>query len=84
MAISITVVERRARYIMCIVSLLLVLILFAFKAGLITSAPSYNNHAWYLLSNRAGFVMTREYTDESECRRNEKVAQVDATAIERK
>jgi hypothetical protein len=72
MALSIAVVERRARYIMCFVSLLLVLILLAFKAELITSAPSYKGQAWYQLSERAGFVITSEYADETECRRTEK------------
>jgi hypothetical protein len=97
MAISIAVIERRARYIMCIISLLLVLIVLAFKADLISSTPSYKGQAWYVQNSHNGFVVTSEYADEAECKRNEKSAaacrsgislieeaRANATSIERK
>lgn len=65
---SLRTVERRARYLMGFVSLLLVLALMLWKTGLVSAAPSYKNDAWYASSNRAGLVITTEYADEAACR----------------
>ncbi len=60
--------ERRARYLMGFVSLMLILALMLWKTGLVSTAPSYKNDAWYASSSRAGLVITTEYADEAACR----------------
>jgi hypothetical protein len=64
--------ERRARYLMSVIALLLVLALLLFKTGLISTTPSYKDQAWYSVSEQAGFVVTTEYADEAECRSSAK------------
>jgi hypothetical protein len=69
---SLWIFERRARYLMSVITLLLVLALLLFKTGLVSTAPSYKDQAWYSVSEQAGFVVTTEYADEAECRSSEK------------
>jgi hypothetical protein len=76
MHISMLRLERRARHLMAAASLLLVLIPAAFHTGLIAAAPTYNLQAWYAQGGLSGFVVTSEYADEAECRRNEKPSTV--------
>lgn len=63
------VFERRARYVMVAVAVLVALLALAFKAGWIREQQSYDRHAWYLISAHERFVVTSEYPDEAACRR---------------
>jgi hypothetical protein len=71
MKISIRVIERRARVGMSIISAVLVLGLIAFQAGLITPQTSYQPDRWYQASDHGGYVVLREFSDESLCRKEE-------------
>ena len=71
MNISIRVIERRARVGMSIVSVVLILGLIAFKAGLITQQTGYKPDRWYQASDHGGYVVVREFSDESLCRKEE-------------
>lgn len=76
MAVSLELLERRARFLMGAVAIGGVAILAAFKMGWITTAPSYNENAWYLVGGTASFVITSEHADEATCRRQESGASV--------
>ncbi|MDB5763646.1 MAG: hypothetical protein JWQ21_2641 [Herminiimonas sp.] len=65
---SLLTFERRARYLMSFIALLMIVALVLFKTGLVSTAPSYNAQAWYSVSDHAGFVITTEYADEAACR----------------
>lgn len=73
---SLRTFERRARYLMSVITLLLVLALLLLKTGLVSTAPSYKDQAWYSISEQTGFVITTEYADEAECRSSEKSSSV--------
>lgn len=70
-SLSVTTVERRARYVMGAVALLAAAGLGAFKMGWISTTPPYKANAWYLVENRANFIITKEFEDEMTCRRKE-------------
>jgi hypothetical protein len=70
MAIPFAAIERYARYVMGVISFLALMVWLTFKASLF-SMPSYNGHAWYIVSNRSGYVLASEYKDEAECKRHE-------------
>ncbi|TCS32761.1 hypothetical protein EDC30_12033 [Paucimonas lemoignei] len=76
MAVSIGMLERRARYVMSAVALVAVAGLAAFKLGWITTAPSYKEDAWYLVRGNTNFVITSEYADEATCRQKESASSV--------
>jgi hypothetical protein len=65
-------VERRARYLMSIVSLVLLAGVVLFNLGWISTTPSYNSQAWYSFNEQAGFVVMTEHADEAGCRSSEK------------
>lgn len=71
MAVSIAMLERRARYLMGAAAVVGVATLAAFEMGWITTTPVYKEHAWYLVGGNANFVVTSEYADEAACRREE-------------
>ena len=70
MSSKIMMVERRVRSVAVVVTVALVLTAGAVQAGLISSAPSYNFRAWYLVTEHTGFLVTSEYVDEAACQRN--------------
>lgn len=76
MAVSIGMLERRARYLMGIVAVIAAVVLAAFEMGWISTAPSYKENAWYLVGGNDSFVITSEYTDEAGCRRKETASSV--------
>lgn len=78
MAVIFARLEKRARYIMGFITLLLVLVLGAFQAGWITSTPSYSykDQAWYVQTSQSGFIVISEYADEMECQRHASVSAV--------
>lgn len=76
MAVSIAMLERRARYLMGFAAFVAVAALAAFKMGWITSTPAYKEDAWYLVGGTASFVVTSEYADEAACRREESTSAV--------
>ncbi|MDB5842305.1 MAG: hypothetical protein JWQ23_4257 [Herminiimonas sp.] len=65
---SIWTYERRARYLMIVVSILMVTVLLLFKIGLISTFPSYKENVWYSINDRAGLVITKEFSSELGCR----------------
>jgi len=71
MKISIAVIERRARFGMSIVSVVLVLGLIAYYAGLISHQASYKPDHWYQSSDHGSYIVMREFQDESLCRKAE-------------
>jgi hypothetical protein len=60
--------ERRARYTMGVLAALLAVIALLFKAGWISTTPTYRDASWYSAREQAGFIVTREHADEAECR----------------
>jgi len=68
---SIAVIERRARLGMGIVSVVLVLGLIAFNAGLISQQASYKPDHWYQSIDHGSYIVMREFQDESLCRKAE-------------
>jgi hypothetical protein len=64
--------ERTARICMSGVAIIAAFIGLSFKAGLISKAPVYDRQSWYLVSERAGYVVTSEVDDEAACRKREK------------
>jgi hypothetical protein len=76
MAISMTLLERRARYVMSVVAFIALAGWASWEMGWITTAPSYKEEAWYLVGGSTSFVITSEYADEASCRRNENAASV--------
>lgn len=76
MAVSIGRLERRARYVMGAVALIGAAGLAAFEMGWISTAPSYNENAWYLVGGNANFVITSEYADEATCRQKQSASSV--------
>jgi hypothetical protein len=60
--------ERRARFLMGIVCVLLATGALMFKLGWISTASSYSDSAWYSVSEHAGFVVTTEHADEAGCK----------------
>jgi hypothetical protein len=76
MAVSIGMLERRARYLMGAVAIAAAAVLMAFKMGWISTAPSYKENAWYLVGGNASFVITSEYADEADCRSKETASAV--------
>lgn len=60
--------ERRARFILGGLAAVLAVIALLFKAGWISSAPSYDDAAWYSASEHAGFIVTTEHANEAGCR----------------
>ena len=76
MAVSIEMLERRARYLMGTAAVVAVAALAAFKMGWITTTPAYKEHAWYLVGGNTSFVVTSEYADEAACRREESTSAV--------
>ena len=76
MAVSIVMLERRARYLMGAVAVLAIAGLAAFELGWISTAPSYKENAWYLVGGNADFIVTTEYADEAACRSKESTSAV--------
>ena len=76
MAVSIEMLERRARYLMGAAAVIAVAGLAAFKMGWIATAPTYKENAWYLVGGNASFVVTTEYVAEAACRREESASAV--------
>jgi hypothetical protein len=64
--------ERRARYLMSVISFFLIVGVVLFNLGWISTTSSYDSQAWYSFSEHAGFVITTEYADEAGCRSSEK------------
>jgi hypothetical protein len=65
------IAERRARYLMGFSALLMLAIMLAFNAGLISRSASYSLQSWYLVNTADSYRITTEYADESTCRRQE-------------
>jgi len=61
--------EQRVRWTMCAVTVLVGVTGLAFKAGLITVVPAYDRLSWYLVSKFAGMTVTKQFDDESTCRK---------------
>lgn len=76
MAVSIGMLERRARLVMGVIALIAAAGLAAFEMGWISTAPSYKEDAWYLVGGNADFVVTSEYADEATCRQKENASSV--------
>ncbi|QAU32922.1 hypothetical protein [Janthinobacterium sp. 17J80-10] len=76
MAVSIIMLERRARYLMGAAAVVAVATLAAFEMGWIATAPHYKENAWYLVGGNASFIVTSEYADEAACRREESASSV--------
>lgn len=76
MSAKISTIERRARYVMGMGSVVVVLSAMAFKSGLISTAPTYDFRSWYLVSEHTGFLVTSVYADEAQCRSNQKPSSV--------
>lgn len=68
--------ERRARYAMGVVAILSVLAVVLYKTGLVTTEPTYNDHAWYSFSKHAGFVISTEHNTEEACRSAERLPSI--------
>lgn len=71
MAVSLAMLEKRARYLMGAVAIVAVAGLAAFRVGWISTSPSYKENAWYLVGGNSNFVITSEYADETACRSKE-------------
>jgi hypothetical protein len=76
MAVSLAILERRARYVMGIVAVAALAGLGAFKMDWISTVPSYKQDAWYLVGGSANVIVTKEFQDESACRRRESASSV--------
>lgn len=76
MAVSLRMLERRARYVMGAVAVIGAAGLAAFNMGWISTVPAYKADAWYLVGGNADFVITSEYADEATCRQKESTSSV--------
>lgn len=61
--------ERRARFVMGSATLVAVVLGLTFKTGLVSTMPSYERQAWYLVSEHGGFVVSSQVDDEVACRK---------------
>jgi hypothetical protein len=60
--------ERRARYIAGGVAALLGIIALLFELGWVSTTTSYQDAAWYSVSEHSGFVVTTRHADETSCK----------------
>jgi hypothetical protein len=60
--------ERRARHAMGVLAVLLGAVALLFKVGWVSTTPSYQDAAWYSVSEHAGFLVTTRHANESACK----------------
>jgi hypothetical protein len=73
---TLSILERRARYLMIVVAILSVVAVMLYKTGLVATEPAYDHQAWYSFSKHAGFVISTEHGDEAACRSAEKLPSI--------
>lgn len=76
MAVTLSGLERRARYLMGAIAIVAAAGMAAFKLGWISTAPSYKENSWYLVGGSRNVVITSEYVDEAACREKESTSSV--------
>jgi len=73
---TLSLLERRARYLMGIFAISSVLAVLLYKTGLVATEPRYDEPAWYSFSKYGGFVISTEHDNEAACRSAEKLSAV--------
>lgn len=65
------VAERPVRLMAGITAGILLLIVLSMNAGWISRGATYHLQTWYLVEQSGNFVITKEYEDESACRKGQ-------------
>jgi len=71
-----SILERRARYLMAVFAIFSVIAVVLYKTGLVATEPTYDDRAWYSFSKHDGFVISTEHGDEAACRSAEKLPSI--------
>lgn len=71
-----SILERRARYLMGVIAILSIIAVALYKTDLVTTEPTYDERAWYSFSKHTGFVISTRHGDEAACRSEEQLPSI--------